>query len=152
MAEFERQVWVMLREEDLANLHALATRGMFASRDPEWIKDRSELQAVSVLNYIDKFEKRVPGFREHYNRLSERCHPNSLGHNFMFSQLDRATGTVHFFDERFPVENRHSILAALGTLPIVESLMTSLDNLIEQVATLQHRVNPAGGAEQIGSG
>jgi hypothetical protein len=47
---------------------------------------------VSVLTYIDKFDKRAKGFRGYYDMLSERCHPNSLGHNFMFSTLDRTNG------------------------------------------------------------
>jgi len=78
--------------------------------------------------------------------LSERCHPNSLGHNFMFSELDRSDGTVRFCDEREPARNGQMILAALAPLPLVESIMKRLDELIEKVSDLHHRVAPIGGA------
>lgn len=77
--------------------------------------------------------------------LSERCHPNSLGHNFMFSTLDRTDGTVRFCDEREPERNGQMILAALAPLPLVGSIMTRLDELIEKVSDLHHRVAPVGG-------
>jgi hypothetical protein len=39
MAEFERQVARLLKQENLGRLDALAQNGIFASRDPDWIKD-----------------------------------------------------------------------------------------------------------------
>ena len=77
--------------------------------------------------------------------LSERCHPNSLGHNFMFSKLDRADGTVRFCDEREPARNGQMILAAVALLPLMESVSAHLDDLIERVSDLHHRVAPVGG-------
>jgi hypothetical protein len=145
MAEFERRVARLLKEEDLGGLDAVAQNGIFASRDPDWIKDNPETQAVSVLTYIDKFDKRVDGFRGHYDMLSERCHPNSLGHNFMFAELDRTDGTVRFCDEREPARNGELIIGALAPLPLVESIMARLDELIEKVSDLHHRVAPVGG-------
>ena len=145
MAEFERQVSRLLKEENLGGLDALAQNSIFASRDQEWIKDYPETQAVSVLTYIDKFDKRVGGFRGHYDMLSERCHPNSPGHNFMFSKLDRTDGTVRFCDEREPARNGKMILAALAPLSLVKSISVRLDGLIKKVSDLQHRVAPVGG-------
>ena len=52
--------------------------------------------------------------------LSERCHPNSLGHNFMFATLDRSDGSVRFCDEREPRRNAEMIMAAFAPLPLVE--------------------------------
>jgi hypothetical protein len=146
MAEFERRVTPLLKEQDLGGLDALAQNGIVASRDPDWIKDNPETAAVSVLTYVDKFNKRAEGFRGHYDMLSERCHPNSLGHNFMFSTLDRTNGTVRFCDEREPARNGQMILAALAPLPLVGSIMTRLDELIEEVSDLHHRLAPVGGA------
>ena len=37
--------------------------------------------------------------------LSERCHPNSLGHYMFFATLDTETGTVTFSDEKYRQEN-----------------------------------------------
>src|SRR5262245_27059305 len=96
MAEFERRVTHLLKGKDLGGLDTLAQNGIFASRDTEWLKEYPETQAISILTYIDKVDKRVEGFRGRYDMLSERCHPNSLGHTFMFSKLDRTDGTVRF--------------------------------------------------------
>src|SRR4029077_9217398 len=73
MAEFESQVASLLEKKDLGGLNDLAQNGIFASRDEDWIKDNPELKAVSVLTYIDKFDKRAKGFRRHSDVLSERC-------------------------------------------------------------------------------
>jgi hypothetical protein len=145
MAEFERRVTRLLKEEDFGGLDALAQNGIFASRDEELIKDNPETKAISVLTYVDKFDKIAEGFRGHYNMLSERCHPNALGHNFTFSKLDRTDGTVRFCDEREPGRNGKMILAALAPLPLVESVSARLDELIEKVSELHHRIAPVGG-------
>jgi hypothetical protein len=145
MAEFECRVTQLLKEEDLGGLDALAQNGIFASRDKDWVKEIPKTAAISVLTYIDKVDKIAEGFRGHYDMLSERCHPNSLGHNFMFSKLDRTDGTVSFCDEREPERNGQMILAALAPLPLVESIMARLDDMIEKVADLHHRVAPVGG-------
>jgi hypothetical protein len=153
MAEFERQVTRLLKEENLGRLDALAQNGIFASRDPDWIKDNPETKAVSILTYVDKFDKRAEGFRGHYDMLSERCHPNSLGHNFMFSKLDRTDGTVRYYEEREPARNGQMILAALAPLPLVEPISAHLDELIEKVSDLPHHVAPVSGpAAEHGSG
>ena len=144
MAEFERRVTRLLKEEDLGGLDALAQNGIFASRDEEMIRDDPETKAINVITYVDKFDKIAKGFRGHYDMLSERCHPNAMGHNFMFSNLDRTDGTVRFCDEREPGRNGKMILAALAPLPLVESLSARLDELIERVSELQHRIAPVG--------
>jgi hypothetical protein len=148
MAEFERRVARLLKEEDLGGLDALAQNGIFASRDPDWIRENPKTRALNVLTCIDRFDRRCEGFRGHYDMLSERCHSNSLGHNFMFSELDRTDGTVRYCDEREPSRNRQMILAALAPLPLVESMMARHDVLIEKVSDLHHRVAPVGGAQQ----
>jgi hypothetical protein len=145
MAELERRVTCLLKEEDLGSLDALAQNGIFASRDEDWIKENPETTAVSVLTYIHKFDKRAEGFRGHYDMLSERCHPNSLGHNFMFSKLDRSDGTVRFYDEREPARNGQMILGALVPLLLAESISARLDELIDKVSDLHHRVAPVSG-------
>lgn len=150
MAVFADRTAEAFAAADLGALDALAQQGTFSSRDPEWLKEAPETKAVNVLTYIDRFDKRAEGFRGHYDILSERCHPNSLGHNFMFSKLDRSDGSVRFFDEREPKRNGQMILAALAVFPLVESIMNRLDDLIPKISELHHRVAPVGGAEPSG--
>jgi hypothetical protein len=148
MVTLERRVDRFLKEESLGALDELAQRGIFASRDKTFIENSPETEARNVLLYVDKLDKRVPGFRNHYDRLSERCHPNALGHNFMFAELDRSDGTVRFCDEREPVQNARIILAALAPLTLLRSTLAQLDTLIEAVSELQHRLAPVGSASE----
>jgi hypothetical protein len=148
IAEFEQQVERLLKAQDLDGLDSIAQNGNFASRDPKWTKENPGTQALNVLTYVDKFNNRVAGFRGHYDMLSERCHPNSLGHNFMFSKLDTRDGTVRFYDEREPQRNGKMILAALAPLPLAESILARLDELIEKVSDLHHSVAPIGGGPE----
>jgi hypothetical protein len=97
MAVFADRVADSFAAKDLVALDALAQQGTFASRDPEWVKEAPDTKAINVQTYIDRFDKQAEGFRGHYDTLSERCHPNSLGHNFMFSKLDRTDASVRFF-------------------------------------------------------
>lgn len=150
MSLFEERVRSLLKAEDLGGLDALVQNGIFASRDPDFIGDYPDAKAVNVLTYVDKFDKRAPGFRGHYDILSERCHPNSAGHNFMFSKLDRSDGSVTYFEERHPERNAQMILAAVAPLPLVETFMARLDELILKVSDLHHRVAPVGGVAQDG--
>lgn len=142
LAELERAVTLNLQREDLAELDRIGQQGTFASRDPKWTNDHPELVAVNVLTYINKFDKIAEGFRRHYDSLSERCHPNSMGHNFMFAKLDRSDGTIRFGDEMHPERNAQSILAAIAVLPLVETISKRLDEAIQKVSDLQHRIAP----------
>jgi hypothetical protein len=147
MSHFERAIAVLLKHEDLGGLDAYAKRGTFASRDPEWLKDFPDTMAINAQTYVDKFDRRAPGFKGHYDLLSERAHPNSLGHNFMFSELDTSDGSTSYCDERSPERNAQMILAALFPLPLVESMMDRLDALIVQVSEVHHRLWPVGGTD-----
>lgn len=60
-------------------------------------------------------------------------------------EVGRTDGTVRFSDEREPTRNGQMILAALAPLPLVESTSARIDELIEKVSDLHHRVAPVGG-------
>lgn len=140
------EICKLLAAEDLAGLDALAQNGIFATRDAVLTGETPELQARNILGYIDKFDKRAEGFRGHYDSLSERCHPNALGHNFMFGQLNTTNDTVTYSAERHPERNRQLILTALAMLPLTEAIIERLYRLILDVADLQHARFPIGGA------
>jgi hypothetical protein len=148
MDALEKRVVDLLGREDLGGLDDLAGNGIFANRDEPWLAEFPETKAVNAVTFIDRFNKRVEGFRAHYDRLSERCHPNSAGHNFMFSKLDTKTGSVTYFEEREPANNGDLIIGAILLLPLVESMMPRLDALILKVSDLQHRVSPVGVIEE----
>jgi hypothetical protein len=148
MDALEHRVADLLGREDLGGLDDLAGNGIFASRDEQWLAEFPETKAINAVTFIGRFNKRIEGFRAHYDRLSERCHPNSAGHNFMFSKLDTKTGSVTYFEEREPGRNGDLVMGAILLLPLVKSMMPRLDALILKVSDLQHRVSPVGGIEE----
>jgi hypothetical protein len=131
-----------LESQNLGALSDLADHGIFASRDEEWVKLHPEMKAKSVLKFIDRFNKTADGFRGHYDRLSERCHPNSQGHNFFFATLDRSSGTVTYEDERNSKQNAHTIFAGLFVVQLVPNISKTIDKTIEDIAELHHRLVP----------
>jgi hypothetical protein len=60
----------------------------------------------------------------------------------MFSKLDRTDGSVRFLDEREPGRNGQMIMGALAIFPLVESIMTRLDDLILKISEYHHSVAP----------
>ena len=142
LADFDRRVVVLLEREDLGGLDALAQQGIFSTRDPELTGEFPETTATNILTIIDKFDKRAPGFRGQYDLLSERCHPNASGHNFMFSKLDRSNGSIQFYDEVDARGNARAILAGLALLPMTESFIARLDASIRRVSEIHHRICP----------
>lgn len=145
MHAFEADTARMLAAEDISGLDALVQRGTFASRDAEFVKNFPASKAVNILTFIDRFDRLAEGFRGHYDMLSERCHPNALGHNFMFARLDRSTGTVSYSEETEPRRNAHMIFSAILPLCLVEGVMKRLDKTIEEVAEIHHRLAPMKG-------
>lgn len=142
---FEDRVAKAQKRKDLTRLNELAQQGMFASRDVEWLKRNPNAAATNVLTYINEFNDTCAGFRVHYDMLSERCHPNSAGHNFMFSKLDHSDGTVRFTDEREPQRNAQMVLAGIAPLPLLESVTARLDRAILEIAEFHHEKAPIGG-------
>ena len=51
---------------------------------------------INVLNFVDRVEKDIPGFRHQYDRLSEFAHPNWGGTTFLFSKIDYSTAVTNF--------------------------------------------------------
>lgn len=134
---FADQTEKFYKEGDLEGLNHLAQRGIFASRDKEWLTKAPEYEAINILRHVDRLDRRVPGARKHYDRLSERCHPNMMGHQYMFGTLDRSDGTVRFSDERDPTGNLRLLLGGVSMTPFVARRTGELQKLIEAVAELQ---------------
>lgn len=146
--EFIRRIDKFYAAKDLASIDKTAQNWTFATRDTQLTAEHPEICAISVLTVLDKFDKHyLPGFRGHYDRLSERCHPNWSGHTFMFAELDHKDGTIRFTDERKVIENAEAILAAVVLLSLVKTLNQKLDTLTIKVADLEYEVNPVWGAK-----
>jgi hypothetical protein len=59
-------------------------------------------EAINVLTFVKRMDKKMPGFEEAYNSLSEAAHPNWRGVSGLYSKIDRENFVVHY-----PQENLH---------------------------------------------
>jgi hypothetical protein len=144
--QLEQALHASIGIEDLSGIDALIMNRIFSTRDPAMLKGRPEHLAINVLSFVDKLEKRhgIRGIRSNYDGLSERCHPNSLGHHQFFSKADYETGSVTFSEQpRNLGRALDTIIPPLGLVSLFERSMDQLDQMILKVAEIQHRLNPA---------
>lgn len=141
--EFDRELQTLLTEKDLGGLDALLMNRMFATRSGELLKEFPATQAKSILTVIQSLDKRtMPGVWEHYCFMSERCHPNSLGHHQLFGVRDRETNVTKYSDWNHPEMHLDHVLAGAMLIEWTEPCMDRLDAAILEVSELQHRVSP----------
>lgn len=53
-------------------------------------------EAINVLNFVDTVEKKVRGFRNQYDQLSEFAHPNWASTALLYSKPDTKSGVADF--------------------------------------------------------
>lgn len=66
---------------------------MFAGSKNSWADGP---EAISVLTFVERLNRKLPGFQAAYNSLSEYAHPNWLGVSGLYSKIDRENFTVHY--------------------------------------------------------
>jgi hypothetical protein len=128
---------------DIEALEKLFNEQLFSTKDPRIIADGFGHKARSVLTYVDKFEKNIPGLRDHYEFISEWCHPNGSGHLFTYGGIDKQNGTVHFAEATPSVIGiQGHIMACFMLILFVEPIMAALDEIIPQVSEIDPNVGP----------
>lgn len=53
-------------------------------------------ESVNVMTFIDRMNRRIPGLRRAYDRMSEYAHPNWPGTGSAYSEIDRESMITHF--------------------------------------------------------
>src|SRR5262249_52372351 len=141
--EFEYRLNELIGSSDFVSIEKLINNRTFATRVEEWIEKNPDTAATNITTFIDKIDNRfLPGMRQHYDYLSERCHPNSLGHFFFFGTLDTKSGTTTFSDSKELGLNLRHIMPAALLIPFVENSMERLDATIEKLADAHFRAQP----------
>src|SRR5258708_7897975 len=98
IAESAAMAWYLLDIlEDRANrtpaqLNDVLMR-MFAGSKNGWTDGP---EAINVLTFVKRFDKKLPGFEGSYNSLSEYAHPNWMGVSGLYSKIDKPNFTVYY--------------------------------------------------------
>lgn len=94
-------VWYLLEQieraiadaQDPTDLHGQMVRLFVGSKLDQ---NGNVPQAINVLTFLKRLDRRIPGFFNTYERLSEVAHPNWAGSAAIFSKLDPQTLITHF--------------------------------------------------------
>jgi hypothetical protein len=136
--DLEHELVRLVPEKDVPAIDQVLMNRTFATRLTDWITNDPSTHAVNVLTLIDRLDKRlIRGVRDHYDRMSERCHPNYLGSHAMFSELDTSTGITTFRLDKHRYENMDMVMAPMMLVMLFESCLVRLDAVVEQIAALQ---------------
>jgi hypothetical protein len=100
-------------------------------------------KAKSILTYVDKFEKKIPGIREHYEFISEWCHPNGSGHLFTYGEINKQNGSVRFSEATERVRGiQGHIMGCFMLILFMEPIMAAFDEIIPKVSEIDPNVGP----------
>jgi hypothetical protein len=128
---------------DIEAIERLANEQLFSTKDERKIADGFGHKAKSIFKYIDKFEKQIPGLRDHYEFISEWCHPNGSGHLFTYGEINKLNGTVIFSEATPRVKGiQGHVMACFMLLLLVEPIMAALDEIIPKVSEIDPNVGP----------
>jgi hypothetical protein len=129
---------------DFNAIETLVNEHLFSTRDKGIIARGYGHEARSVLTFIDKFAKKVPKIRDHYEFISEWCHPNGSGVLFTFGEMNKQDGSVKFSEltPRMSETIQSHIMACFMMLLFVEPIMDATDDLIPLVSGMDPNEGP----------
>lgn len=122
LLDLEYELKKHIDAHDITALDALLNSRTFATREKQWVEKGPASAAINVLTLIDRMDKRTnSGIRRLYDLMSERCHPNYLGHHQMYGTLDIETGTTSFSEKKDIDRHRHAILGATVLMSVAST-------------------------------
>lgn len=138
LLELEADLRKYIGAQDLASIDALLMNRLFSTRDAEWLAEHPEAKAINVLTLIDRLDEReLKGIREHYDHMSEVCHPNSLGHRLVYGEFDARTGLTLYQAGGWAPKYLGALFASMVLIIILNHTFEYLDARIKEVILLQ---------------
>jgi hypothetical protein len=132
---FELQTVVAARDPDAIN--QFLNENLFSTRNQDLIASGHAHSARNVLTLIDKFSKTIPPMREHYEFLSEWCHPNASGAFFTFGELNKSTGEVKFAEVTDKMKGiQGHIVASFHLIQFMEPTLDRFKAAIKEIAEI----------------
>jgi hypothetical protein len=130
----------LIKNEDLEGIGKLLLHQATSTRNETWLTDAPDAKATNVLTLLNRFDTKVlPGVHRLFDILSERCHPNYLGHWEMFATVDTAAGMAIFSDAKRLDRDRKAMLPAFLLLLLFEKNLNALSAKAAQIAEMDLR-------------
>lgn len=135
--DFHARLRALCEAGDFSAVDDLVMNRIFSTRLTDWEDQGAGVKAVNILTVVEKVDKDIKGTFCHYEYLSEMCHPNSLGHNLMFGNLNCDTGVVSLSDVA-SLDKAHfsHVFGAFFLINLVELYLQKIDTLLPCVAEL----------------
>jgi hypothetical protein len=92
--------------------------------------------AMNVLNFVDRVDKDIPGFRDQYDRLSEIAHPNWAGTVFLFSNPRRGVANFGEHDRSADFARKIGLVNLTAALSILEFSYNKIFELMPEFIRL----------------
>lgn len=135
--DIEKSLQKLCKEGDFKAIDKLIDKASFGTRQKSWLQKDRNINAIHVLDCMRSLDKEIPGVLNHYEALSEFCHPNYLGLLFSFGKIDYDTATVTFSDS---VADRKDIFSHIFTgmisVELTELTINSIDKLMPRILEL----------------
>jgi hypothetical protein len=138
LVDLQTKLDSFLETKDEQSLDAFLMRCMFANRyEDDGKKDK--YYTSSILSFIDRFDKKVEGFRATYDALSEYSHPNWSGLLGSFGSIDQANFIIDFGPKPTGAVKVTGVTALAATL---EVLRLYYDEMPESLIALNRHFEP----------
>jgi hypothetical protein len=123
---------------DIESIETLLNQQLFATKDKDVIAQGFGYEARSILTFIDRFGKKIPQIRDHYEFISEWCHPNGSGVFFSFGEINKSDGSVKFSElpPRVSGVVQSHVMACFMIIRLIEPVMDSTDELILRISEM----------------
>lgn len=149
-------VWYLLEqieqaiadEHDPSDLHEQMVRLVVGTK----LEEKDLPQAINVLTFLKRLDRRIPGFFNTYERLSEVAHPNWSGSAAIFSRIDRETLVTHFGKNLRNIDyvRTLNLRCMIGSLELfdyaynrISDLMPQFCDACEQSILMREKNSPA---------
>jgi hypothetical protein len=138
LVDLQTKLNSFLVTKDEQSLDAFLMKCMFANRHEDE-GGRDEYYTSSILSFIDRFDKKVSGFRATYDALSEYCHPNWSGLLGSFGSIDQKNFVIEFGPRPKGKAQESGVIALAAALDI---LRLYYDEMPESLIALNRHFEP----------
>ena len=130
-----------VKHKELKHFNDQIKRLMLGSRD-----DKEFPKLINVLTLIDKVEKLLPGYRKHYDILSEYVHPNWHGTMGLFGKTGGKDLKVEFgrYIRGKKTIVKHIEIALINSIDLLSYLQNEYEDIVKKVADICHDVYEKG--------
>jgi TPR repeat protein len=134
--DYDRAIAKFRQKGTLQEFKTITLNRLAATRNPNWVAIHPEWESTNILTLIDKLSSEyTAGVRKAYDEMSYRCHPNTEGMFYMFTDLDPDAEIVKFSDH-----NQNAgwafrlVIAVAGLIIEAENIFNRLEEATPKIA------------------